>query len=103
MKNNALSPPVSRYGSSTVTVIAQMTDGTMKAASQDATRRSRGESDAESEAAFGFLVGDHVHVDLAGPLHDPRADALLEDARPPGSSRGADHQLGGVDLAGEIQ
>ena len=80
-----------------------MTDGTMTAASHDATRRSRGESDANPKAAFGFLVGDHVHVDLAGPLDDRRADTLLEDARPPGPAGGADHQLGGVDLTGEIE
>ncbi len=53
--------------------------------------------------ALGLVVGDHVDVDLAGLLHDRRADALVEDARPPRPSGGADHQLGGVHLAGEIQ
>ena len=56
-----------------------------------------------AEPALGFLVRDHVHVDLSGSLDDRLADALLEDARPPGAAGGADHQLGGVVLTGEIQ
>ena len=44
-----------------------------------------------------------MDVDLPRLLDHRRADALVEDARPPRPSRGADHQLGGVHLAGEIQ
>ena len=40
---------------------------------------------------------------LPGLLHDRGADALVEDAGPPRPPRRADHQLGGVHLAGEIQ
>ena len=54
-------------------------------------------------ATAGLLMGDHVHVDLARVLHDRGTDALVEDAGPPGPSRRADHQLGGVLVAGEIQ
>ena len=56
-----------------------------------------------SDPRAGLLMGDHVHVDLAGLLHDRRADALVEDAGPAGPPRRAEHQLGGVHLAGEIQ
>ena len=58
---------------------------------------------AQHDRTGGLLVGHHVHVDGPGMLHDGRADALIEDARPPGPARRADHQLGGIHLASKIQ
>ncbi len=57
----------------------------------------------ERQAAIGRLVADHVDVDLARVLDGRRADALAEDARPPRPSGAAEHQLGGVRLAGEVE
>ncbi len=53
--------------------------------------------------ALGLGVGHHVHVDLPRLLDHRCADALVEDSRPPRPPGRADHQLGGVLVAGEIQ
>ena len=80
-----------------------MTDGTTSAASHETSRRSRGEIDATGEAALGFLMGDHVDVDLFRVLDHRCADSLVEDPGPPRPPRSADHELRRVHLAGEVQ
>ena len=57
----------------------------------------------QSDAAARLVVGDHVHVDGAGVRRDTRADALDEHPREPGAPRGAEHELGGVGAAGEVE
>ena len=44
-----------------------------------------------------------MHVDGTGVLHHPGADALDHRAGQPGPAGGAQHELGGVDAAGEVQ
>ena len=65
--------------------------------------RDRAARRGQAQPATGLVVGDHVHVDGPGVLHDPGADALDERPGEPGAPRGADDELGGVDPAGEVQ
>jgi len=48
-------------------------------------------------------VGDQVHVDGAGVRHRAGPDAGVEHPGQPGAPRGAQHQLGGVRAAGELE
>ena len=53
-------------------------------------------------AAGGLVTGDHVHVDRAGGADHPVDDgAARQHLPPPGSARGAEHELGRVLGAGE--
>ena len=82
---------------------AQATDGHDDRGEPGQDPARRGRDVGSRDAALGFLVGHHVHVDRAGMLHRGRADALVEDPGPSRSPRGPEHELGGVDVAREFE
>ena len=85
--------PVAATGSTT----ASAQPSTLRICESDRVQRG------QPQAAARLVVGDHVHVDGAGVRRDPGADALDEHPREPGAPRGAEHELGGVGAAGEVE
>ena len=92
--------------------------GSAPAAAVSSGRPSRGQREAGQPAAPGqraparpsapaaapdLLVGDQVHVDRPGLGGGGDPDAAGEDLGEPAAPAGAEHELGGVDAAGEVE
>src|SRR5581483_2222563 len=89
-----------------LTPIAVATAGSTTPATQPSRLRERGNAltrGGQVYSAASLLVGDQVHVDGSGTLHHRGADSLVEQPGQAGAPGRAQHQLGSVDAAGEVQ
>ncbi len=102
-KKMAVLPPTSSVGSNQRDVIARIAHGRVSAASQDTTWRARGEIDANGKPRLACSCVTMWTSILPEFIDGGRADSLAENARPSRPPRAAEHQLGGICFAGEVE